>query len=686
MTDHLKLPQKCHSAGRVTARLLLSFLALTSVSPADGSWAGNLPPQLPVLPPKGSPSSGHRTHPGAPEDSHEFTLRHIFDHGTRENPSLHRRFDVPTDKPLLVALDGSPPVPATPLKARSRPMTIQRLVDRRPSSIKPLLAAARQHGVASTLSASAWTVDDITGPDVTNKDTVLAFARMAANAYVLEPGSGQWYDVGCGLNYSDSFGWLNDGLRGHIYVDKTNSTVVIGLKGTSPAVFDGAETTTNDKVNDNLLFSCCCAQGGQLFWKQVCSCYTKAYTCNQTCLVEALRNESTYYRASLDLYDNVTNLYPAANVWLAGHSLGGSVSSLLGLTYGLPVITFQAPGEALAALRIGLPSPPGSRPGAPQSRVLTGAYHIGHTADPIFMGSCNGATSSCSLGGYAMETQCHTGQRCIYDVVRDKGWRVGVGTHRIREVIDDVISKYDDVPECVADYECVDCSNWSFLKSNSSDTTSTTTTTTTTSKTTRTRTTTCKTPGWWGCLDETTTTETTTSTTKVTTTTTCKSPGWFGGCNDATTTTDSTSNTIPTPTITATSMPTTSNQPRRSSTTCKHPGWFGGCNDAPSATSSAPPTRIPHGKSTTKGHSITSDPGASPTTRPATHNHTCTSKRWFGLICADPPRTSHTKNARPIETSPSKHKGECERRGWFGQCRQWDGDGNTKGDAWGQDI
>ncbi|KAH0566442.1 putative lipase atg15 [Trichoglossum hirsutum] len=543
---------------------------------------------------------------------------------------------------------------ATSLPARSRQVNIQRLVDRRPSDIEPLLAAARQHGAALTLSASAWTVDDIAGPNITDKETVLSFARMAANAYIMEPGLDDWEDVGGGFNESDRFGWLSDGLRGHIFADKTNSTIVIGLKGTSAAVFDGAETTTNDKVNDNLFFSCCCAQGGQLFWKKVCDCYSTTYTCNQTCLVKALRSESKYYRASLNLYSNVTKLYPNSNVWLTGHSLGGSVSSLLGLTYGLPVVTFQAPGQALAAARLGLPSPPGSHPGAPQTRTLTGAYHIGHTADPIFMGSCNGATSVCSLGGYAMETQCHTGKTCIYDVVQDKGWRVGVGTHRIRQVIDEVISKYDDVPECIADTECVDCYNWRYFESNGSETTSsTTTTTTTTLTTTRTRTTTCKTPGWWGCLDETTTTTTTTtSDSKTTTTATCKSPGWFGGCNDATTT--------PAKTTAPTSLPQTS-------TTCKHPGWFGRCNDG----------------TTTTHNRITSTSSMPTTTRSSTGKHTCTSKAWFGLICADPTTTSHRKKPKPTETVPRKQKKECVRRGWFGQCEQWSGDGN---EGWRQEI
>ena len=450
--------------------------------------------------------------------------------------------------------DGETFQDETPLLVKSRPLHIQRLRDRRPARVEALLQAARQptDGVVA-LSPLAWTVDALAGPNVTDKTTVLSFAKMTANAYVFPAGTGNWEDVEGSMNYSNSFGWENDGLRGHIYADEGNATIAIVIKGTSGAVYDSAGTETNDKVNDNLFFSCCCGQGGHYLWRQACHCMSTTYTCNQTCLTTALRQENHYYRAALDLYSNVTALYPGSTVWAAGHSLGGSVSSLLGLTYGLPVVTFEAPGQALAAARLGLPSPPGAHPGAPQTRRHTGIYNFGHTADPVFMGLCNGLVSVCTIAGYAMETQCHTGDECVYDTVQEKGWRVGIGSHTIKSVIRDVIEPAGGVPPCVARSDCVDCFNWKYFESNGSEHTTTSKPTTTTTPH-RTRTSTCKTPGWWGCLDESTTGTGSTSITTTSSMTTCHTPGWFG-CNDPITTSSPTTSMAPT-VITITTTPT----------------------------------------------------------------------------------------------------------------------------------
>ena len=527
-----------------------------------------------------------------------------------------------------------------PLVASSSPITIQRLADRRPSAIEQHLASARSAGSATGLSPSEWVTDTLAGPNVTDKASVLTLAKMTANDYIEEPDTEDWQDVHGPLNYSSSFGWKGDGLRGHIYADKENSTIVISLKGTSPALFDGAGTTTNDKLNDNLFFSCCCGQGGSYLWRQVCDCQKSAYTANLTCITEAMNDENRYYRASLDLYSNVTELYPDANVWLTGHSLGGAMTSLLGLTFGLPVVTFEAVPEALPATRLGLPSPPGHDPRIPQSRQNTGAYHFGHTADPVYMGTCNGVGSMCTWGGYAMESACHTGQMCVYDTVEDKGWRVAIGTHRIKSVISDVIEPWDGLPTCEREEECFDCHLWKFFRSNGSE--GTTTTTTTTTSPTLTRTSTCKTPGWWGCLDETTaTTTTTTSTSSTSTTSTCKTPGWFG-CKDPTTTTTATPTPAPAPTTT---IPA-------STTTCTHPGWFG-CKDptdptktSTGTTATQPPTTSVCNtpgffwgcwdSSTSTQHTITPPPTTLPSTSSPPSTKTCTSSLFFGLICLDP--------------------------------------------------
>ena len=612
--------RRCLSAGRVTAALLLSFLAATpATASTDAPTGAQVPDDMFLAPGPLLPSNPEPVRPS----EHTFTLRHIYHHGTYQYPDLHRKRDIlhHQSRVYLAAEDGFSEQDIPRLKAKSRGDAIERLVDRRPSVVDPMVAEARRHGYAAVLDASAWTTDDVPSPNITDKETVLSLAYMAADAYVERDDDPDWQPVGEEYDRRDDFGWENDGLRGHIWADEDNSTVVIGLKGTSAAVFDGDGTTTNDKVNDNLFFSCCCGQQGQWTWHQVCDCATGTYSCNNTCVVEALMDENRYYTAARELYSNVTERYPKSNIWLTGHSLGGAVSSLLGLTYGLPVVTFEAVPEALPASRLGLPVPPGIDYKTPQTREKTGAYHFGHTADPVYIGTCNGATASCSFAGYAMESACHTGRECIYDVVTDKGWRVGIGTHKIRSVITDVILPYDEVPECHFSPECRDCAQWKMYESNGTETT-TSATPTSTSRT-RTRTSTCETPGWWGCLDKTTTTDdgsvtTTTTTTSETTTSTCKTPGWFG-CKDktTTTTTEDPTETEPAPT-----------------TSCETPGWFGGCRD--------------------KVTSTTTDQGATSVPKPVPGT---------GPITSAPEETQPAATREPVSSST------CHHRNWFGFCK-----------------
>lgn len=617
----------CDSAAKISAKLLLSFLALSPlVATADARLVvdTNVQPGDVLAPGPFLPGGGGRKSSGG--GLHEFSLRHIMIHGTYEYPELLRRKDIHPD--TLVATEETKQLAPRPkYTASSRVRGIKRLRDRSKDTIEAHLLNHR-HGLTTSFTVDSWGVDEVPQPNITDKATVLSMAKIAADAYVEVEHTLDWLDVGSGYNLTDDFGWEADGLRGHIFADENNSTVIIGLKGTSAAVFDGAETTTNDKINDNLLFSCCCARLG-MFWTTVCDCYTgTAYTCNKTCLKKELMSENRYYRAALQLYYNVTSMYPDSNVWVVGHSLGGAVSSLLGQTYGLPVVTFEAPGEAMASDRIGLPMAPD---GARQSTEL-GVYHFGHTADPVFMGACNGPTSVCSIGGYAMESRCHAGAECVYDVVSDWGWRMGLGYHRIQGVIRDVIEKYDDVPKCVAEPGCVDCFNWNWVEGNQT----TTPPTTTTSATSTTSTTTCQTPGWWGCRDVTTTPGMpTTTTTTQTPTETCSHYGWFGNCLDPTTTattSTTTSSTLATITKTLTPAPTAT-PTTTASETCSKYGWFGGCID-PTTTSAAT---------------------ASPTNSPATPTKACEHYGWFGG-CADPEPSTPT----------SAHGKECEHRALWG--------------------
>jgi lipase ATG15 len=87
------------------------------------------------------------------------------------------------------------------------------------------------HGVAADLPSSAWSQDNVAGPNITDKKTIITFAKMASNAYYTDPSDPEWRDVKGGFNYTEDFGWQQDGLRGHIFADEKNATVVIGLKG-----------------------------------------------------------------------------------------------------------------------------------------------------------------------------------------------------------------------------------------------------------------------------------------------------------------------------------------------------------------------------------------------------------------------------------------------------------------------
>lgn len=114
------------------------------------------------------------------------------------------------------------------------------------------------------------------------------------------------------------FGWEPDadGFRGHIFATEDNSTVVVSIKGTSAGwiVGGGGPTSRKDKLNDNLLFSCCCARVGPT-WSTVCPCYEGHSRCDQTCLENALIEDSLFYSIGT-VCNGIYHSATLANVYL----------------------------------------------------------------------------------------------------------------------------------------------------------------------------------------------------------------------------------------------------------------------------------------------------------------------------------------------------------------------------------
>ncbi|KAG6852102.1 hypothetical protein C0991_003114 [Blastosporella zonata] len=267
-----------------------------------------------------------------------------------------------------------------------------------------------------------WKHEEVVGPDVNKRTTLVQLAKMTYNSYVT-PNQSDWYNLGSGWNKVHSLFWFQrrvligilqrypfgwepdaDGFRGHVFVSEDNSTVVVSVKGTSAPWLAGGGGPTG--------------RPGRL---------------------------------------SVTVTLVAIDA-TRRHSLGGALASLVGVTFGAPVVAFEAPGERLAARRLHLPNPP-------STQHIT---HVYHTGDPIPLGACTGVTSACAIGGYALETGCHLGKVIRYDTVTRRKWSVSVSGHGIKFIIDKLLNEDWDhengleVPIAEAEQDCVDCFSWEY--------------------------------------------------------------------------------------------------------------------------------------------------------------------------------------------------------------------------------
>jgi lipase ATG15 len=300
-------------------------------------------------------------------------------------------------------------------------------------------------------------VATFTFPNMTDLDLIIDLAKMTSNTYH-HLNSTHWIDIPKWTQIDD-IGYSNDsnGIRGYIYSHIEKDIIVVSFKGTSTSFFgiNWGPTSELDKVNDNLMFSCCGTSD--------LKCESKL--CDKECLLKEITwdnkknpNDKKYYINSIrDIVENLKEKYKSKSIWFTGHSLGGGLASLSGVISGLPSIGFESPPIRHFLEWNNLMNENNKQ------FIENNVYNIGIYDDPIFMGECNGRTSFCHLSGYTLDTTCHVGKKCVMDVptliVQEASDNVPIDTenlfqHRIPHVINELLNK--GLPECNIVKDCIE--------------------------------------------------------------------------------------------------------------------------------------------------------------------------------------------------------------------------------------
>lgn len=290
---------------------------------------------------------------------------------------------------------------------------------------------------------------------------ILSLAEIAGTTYI--------------NNNSDNkidIGLSNDTVHAYLFSDTESSTNVIAFKGTSLGLT--GEVTRNDKFNDNLFFSCCYYEQSSLFSKDDCECIKSPNLCNShykfkstnvcynKCYKNSLMYPNNYYIISKQIIEKIRDIIDFDNTTIifTGHSLGGALSTLMGITYNKTSVSFQSPGEKHYVNQLDLYY---------DQSILSNIYHIGHNADTIYTGKCNGILSWCYLAGYIIETKCHVGHVCDYDAINVLGIKESITTHPVKYVIENIIKEWKNgsetpqLPDCKMNIDCTECDNWIYV-------------------------------------------------------------------------------------------------------------------------------------------------------------------------------------------------------------------------------
>ncbi|CAD25253.1 similarity to PUTATIVE LIPASE [Encephalitozoon cuniculi GB-M1] len=210
---------------------------------------------------------------------------------------------------------------------------------------------------------------------------LLEFIEMASNTY-------HSHDLDTVLA---TFGYDGDGLRAKVF--GYDGKIVVAFKGTTLSIMglEIGRTSRKDKLLDRILYSICK---------------------DKECEEEKIREFDSigYFSDALEILGAIRRIYHEGRLVLTGHSLGGTIASLLGIRYNLPVVAFSSPGDAYAANILGLYD---------QGKCYDNIIHIGMCSDVVFRGECTKLYSPCGILGYNIETRCHTGRSLC---IRDGGW------------------------------------------------------------------------------------------------------------------------------------------------------------------------------------------------------------------------------------------------------------------------
>ena len=190
------------------------------------------------------------------------------------------------------------------------------------------------------------------------KENLATFLSMAINAYEERD-----LDTTISKFRSDS------GLVAKAYDYKFN--IVLAFKGTSLSLFGYYlnPTAPMDKFVDLLL-----------------------YDCNSD------DKENIIYLEDAKIWINyLKSRFPNRKIILTGHSLGGTIASLMGNFFKIPAYAFASPGEKRALKKMNI------------EEEYHEIFHFGSCSDPIYNGACAEKDSICSIAGYTIQTKCHSG-------------------------------------------------------------------------------------------------------------------------------------------------------------------------------------------------------------------------------------------------------------------------------------